>query len=384
MAAKSRQEIESRILVELEETPYAVSSLRALSGGTANFVYDATLKMPLPDGTREVLIKHGEDFSANAPHFKLTRLRCNIEEQCLKALSEFEFRIEGKAELPCDVSFVVRTPKLYHYDEQHNTQIHEFLRNSKDLKTYALDRYGADTSEDARSQCRQLGRALGGWLRGFHARSATQTGLRETVARNTAMQQLKNTINYSWLLDRVAQFPSVLGEAMNVFEEVKAMAAKELEDRSKLQVIHGDFWTGNILLSNTAIQKGSTVPLFVIDWEMSQMGVPSLDLGQMIAELYELKLYKNITAGLWIAQGFVLGYERFKNDDDDDDDDEFAFRTAIQVGVHLLSFGTSVEGWGTPEQVEMVARTGRDIIIHAWKRDRKWFEGGNLAFLFER
>jgi len=109
---------------------------------------------------------------------------------------------------------------------------------------------------------------------------------------------------------------------------------------------------------------------------MSQIGVPNLDLGQMIAELYEMKLYKDITAGLWIVQGFVEGYGRVN-------DDEFAFRTAIQVGAHLVSFGTSVQGWGTPDQVEMVARTGRDIIIHAWRKDRKWFEGGDLACLFD-
>jgi len=138
----------------------------------------------------------------------------------------------------------VRTPKLYHYDEQQNTQIQEILLNGKDLKTYALKTYSPNTPEAVRPQCLQLGRALGRWLRDFHAWSATQTSLRETVARNVEIQQLKHMINFSWLLDRVAQFPSILGEAKEVFEEVKAMAAKELEDQSKLQVIHGDFWTG--------------------------------------------------------------------------------------------------------------------------------------------
>lgn len=114
--------------------------------------------------------------------------------------------------------------------------------------------------------------------------------------------------------------------------------------------------------------------MFVIDWEMSQIGVPNLDCGQMIAELYELRLYKDTTAGLWMVQGFAEGYGAVSND--------FAFRTAIQIGAHLVSFGTSVQGWGTPEQVEMVARTGRDIIVHAWQKDREWFEGCDLACLF--
>ncbi|KAJ2971824.1 hypothetical protein NUW58_g9309 [Xylaria curta] len=153
------------------------------------------------------------------------------------------------------------------------------------------------------------------------------------------------------------------------------MAAKELEDESRLQVIHGDFWTGNVLLPDSPIREGDDINVFVIDWEMSQIGVPNLDLGQMVAELYELKLYKNITAGLWIAQGFLEGYGAVS--------DDFAFRTAIQVGAHLISFGTSVQGWGTPEQVEEVARVGRDVIVHAWQKDREWFRRGDLACLFQ-
>ncbi|KAI0540880.1 kinase-like domain-containing protein [Xylaria digitata] len=373
MDATARDEIKSKVLRDLEETPFAASSLRVLSGGTANFIYHASLKKPLADGTDDVLIKHSEGYIANNANFALTLFRCRIEEECLRALSEFP--IEGKAVLPDDtVNFTVRTPKFYHFDEQNNTQVQEILHNGKDLKTYALGAYTANTPNAARPQCIQLGRALGKWLRNFHNWSATQTHLRKMVAENKDLQQLKHYINFSWLLDRVAQFPSILNEAKDVFEKVKDMAAKELEDENKLQAIHGDFWTGNVLLPDSPIQEGGDIIMFVIDWEMSQIGVPNLDFGQMVAELYELKLYKSITAGLWMVQGFAEGYGQVS--------DDFAFRTAIQVGAHLVSFGTSVQGWGTPEQVEMVARTGRDIIVHAWQKDRGWFERGDLACLF--
>ncbi|KAI8954624.1 kinase-like domain-containing protein [Xylaria longipes] len=372
MDAAARDEIKSKVLADLEQTPYAAASLQVLSGGTANFIYHASLKKPLADGTSDVLIKHSEDYIANSPNFKLTLFRCRIEEECLRALSRFP--IEGKAESQGGINFTVRAPKFYHFDEESNTQIQEILRSGKDLKTYALKSYSADTHGAVRPQCVQLGRALGKWLRNFHNWSATQADLRKTVAGNTDLQQLKHFINYSWLLDRVGQFPAILSEAKEVFEKVKDMAAKELEDEGRLAVIHGDFWTGNVLLPDSPIQKGDDITMFVIDWEMSQIGVPNLDLGQMIAELYELKLYKNITAGLWMVQGFVQGYGAVS--------DDFAFRTAIQVGAHLISFGTSVQGWGTQEQVEMVARTGRDIIVHAWQKDRQWFQGSDLACLF--
>ncbi|KAI1174200.1 kinase-like domain-containing protein [Nemania sp. FL0916] len=373
MDAATREEIKSSVLSSLEQTPFAASSLQALSGGTANFIYHANLKNPLADGTKDVLVKHGEGYIANSPGFKLTVSRCRMEAECLKAMSGYP--VEGKTELSGDIHFTVRTPKFYHFDEEQNTQIQEILHNGKDLKTYALETYSPDTPDTMRPQCLELGRAMGKWLRNFHRWSETQPGLRKTVAADTDMQQLKHVINFSWLLDRVAQFPSILNEAKDVFEKVKDMAARELEDASKLQVIHGDFWTGNVLLPDGPIQKGSDITMFVIDWEMSQIGVPNLDIGQMIAELYEMKLFKNITAGLWMAQGFAEGYGAVS--------DDFAFRTAIQTGTHLIGFGTSVQGWGTPEQVEMVARTGRDIIVHAWQKDREWFMAGDLAFLFQ-
>lgn len=34
------------------------------------------------------------------------------------------------------------------------------------------------------------------------------------------------------------------------------------------------------------------------------------------------------------------------------------------------------------EKVVEVAGVGRDIIVHAWKRDRSWFEDGELRGLF--
>lgn len=137
--------------------------------------------------------------------------------------------------------------------------------------------------------------------------------------------------------------------------------------------------TDSILLPNAPIlPSAEAVPVFVVDWEMAQLGLPNLDLGQMLAEMYELWLYKRIRGGLWMMEGLVEGYGAVT--------EAFALRTAIQLGAHLVCFGTSVPGWGAPEQVREVARRGRDIISHAWRKDRAWFEkeggGGELAGLF--
>jgi hypothetical protein len=114
--------------------------------------------------------------------------------------------------------------------------------------------------------------------------------------------------------------------------------------------------------------------MFIIDWEMAQSGVLPLDLGQMIAELYLLKVYKDIDAGLWMIEGFVSGYGVLQ--------DDAAFRTAIAVGTHLICFGGTVPGWGTPEQVERCVAKGKDIVVNAWRKNRRWFEEGDLCRLF--
>jgi hypothetical protein len=137
------------------------------------------------------------------------------------------------------------------------------------------------------------------------------------------------------------------------------------------------YWMLNlysILLPNTLIKEGLETPIFVVDWEMAQLGVHALDHGEMIGELYALWLYKKIDAGLWMIQGYAEGLG--------EQSETFSWRSVCQIGCHLVTFGTLAPGWGTPEQVEGVARLGRDIVLNAWRRDRKWFEKSELACFF--
>jgi hypothetical protein len=129
----------------------------------------------------------------------------------------------------------------------------------------------------------------------------------------------------------------------------------------------------SVLLPTTPIENDAS--LFIIDFESMQLGLPAGDVGTMIAEMYALYLYKSIEAGLWIITGFVQAYGYVS--------DDFAFRAALQVGAHLVCTTTVFPGWGTEEKVKEVAGVGRDIVVHAWKRDRTWFERSDLAYLFE-
>ena len=130
----------------------------------------------------------------------------------------------------------------------------------------------------------------------------------------------------------------------------------------------------SILIPRTSFTGESETPLFVVDWECARVEHRALDLGQIIAELYETKLFKGVDAGVWIIEGLLQGYGPLS--------DGMAFRAAIHAGAHLVVWGSGVPGWGNEQQIEEVVKVGRDIIVHGWEKDKAWFHGGDLGCLF--
>lgn len=126
------------------------------------------------------------------------------------------------------------------------TQIQEYLPHALSLKDYARKHWPAPSPVSVKPRCIELGRSLGQWLRSFHnwSEQPANSQVRELFSKNKEMQAIKKMVNYDQLLRMVNKWPSFLKESEGVFQEVAKMAADELEDESKLHVIHGDFWTG--------------------------------------------------------------------------------------------------------------------------------------------
>ncbi|KAK1535612.1 phosphotransferase [Colletotrichum paranaense] len=365
------------VKAELAGTPYSLESARLLSGGTTNFIFHVKLLEPLLDGTAEVAVKHGEGFVAQSPDFELPTSRCRIEESCLKDLSALSPHTGEK--------ITVATPKLFYFNEETNTQVQAYQPSPLSLKNYAIEYFAASTLEaptletstleSVKSLSLEIGTAVGAWLRSFHdwSNSEHQLKFRDIAAGNKEMQTLKRWMNYERLPISIKRFPDILGGCNDIFADIVDSVKEEMVNEQALQVIHGDFWTGNILLEGKPWDDEHSC-LLVVDWEMCQLAVKPLDLGQMIAELYELKLYKDMEAGVWLIQGFVNGYGAV--------DDDFAFRTLLHVAVHLIGFGTTVQGWGSQDQARAVATEGRDILKNAWAKDRGFFEKHPLGCVF--
>ncbi|PWY78442.1 phosphotransferase enzyme family protein [Aspergillus sclerotioniger CBS 115572] len=363
----SNESFATAIFKDLSETPYACSSLTPLSGGTANFVYRALLSHPLPDGTTSVIVKHSEAFVASNREFKLPAERCLIEESILESLNDFPSTIhrrelgEGRTQ-----EVTAKTPHLFTFNRETNTAVVEDLPDSLDLKSFLISRSASNNV--SQEWAYSIGRALGSWLRSFHlwADKEAQAGVAAEMEKNRSMRDLKFTVNYDTLMNTIDRYHTILGEYRDMFSKVRDMATAELsrKDKDGFGIIHGDFC---VLIPQAALEQPSHIPLFIIDWELCHCGARALDLGQMFAELYMLKHFKDIEAGAWIIQGFMEEYQGL--------DDEMAFRALIHVGVHFIAWGPLIAGWGTPQQVEDVVRLGRDLVTKAWEKDRGWFEG---------
>ncbi|KAH7174954.1 kinase-like domain-containing protein [Fusarium flagelliforme] len=343
-------DIQNRVQKALKGTSFTTSSLEKLSGGSVNWIYVANLTRPLKDGTLEVLVNHAESYMASKPDFPLPSLRCTVEAETLKILSGMEI-----PSLSDSYNFITRTPKLYDFDAEGLNQLIQLQPKGIHSKDYAIQNFQSPTPQSLKPQCYALGRALGRWLKDFTEWSAHQIDHRELIAQNDFAQTY------------------ALGDFGAVLEDVEKTAAAELEEHDKLRIIHGDFWTGNIVLRNTVIKEASEIPLFVVDWEMSHLSHPSVDFGEMIAEMHALWLYKSIDAGLWMMEGFIDGYGEVS--------EEFAFRTAVHAGTHLVCVIADDPSWGA-ENYERVMAVGRDILVHAWDKDTDWFLKGDLEGLF--
>lgn len=119
-------------------------------------------------------------------------------------------------------------------------QIHEYIPNCVDLKTYLLSGISKSTANDYQSHYVNLGKLLGQWTRKFHDDTVRQPVLAEIIGKNNEAQQVKQHINYQFAIDRVEQYPTILTDVKTILEDIRDMASREIGDGT-LRVIHGDF-----------------------------------------------------------------------------------------------------------------------------------------------
>lgn len=203
-----------------------------------------------------IIIKHAKDYLASNTSFKLDITRCvstilwNIMDfgHILISSQDHETAIlRALDSLPpySKDDIMVKTPRLFYFDQESHTQVLEDLPNSLDLKTFLI----SESNSLSKSSGLSIGRALGSWLRSLHnwATENEQAALTGILRQNKSMQQIKFYANYTLLVESIENFPTLLEGSRSVFNQVRDLAAAELEEQGhsdEYGIIQGDFWTG--------------------------------------------------------------------------------------------------------------------------------------------
>lgn len=132
------------------------------------------------------------------------------------------------------------------------------------------------------------------------------------------------------------------------------------------------------MVSNDPPKDGTSPDLVIIDWELAQFGHRSVDIGGMLADLYEASHFHGTSASLDILLGFLDGYERPA--------DEIAFTAATYMGVHMICWYSRRDiNAPLPFPLEVVLpylMLGRDFVIKGWTRDKEWLRQSILGAWF--
>ncbi|KAI0486763.1 kinase-like domain-containing protein [Xylaria cf. heliscus] len=368
----------------LSQTPYACSSLTQLTNGTTNFVFRGELVQPIVDKVTgntasTIIVKHSLEHAALNKDLLIDSSRALHEVSMLDALNNITFPING-----------IKAPRLHLFIRDTNIQVLEDFRAAIDLKS--LFESSTANSILTSPMAASVGHGMGSWLRSFHDWSVSPNPRLNDIGDNESMRKLKCAITYDAYLKVLENhFPDLVGSHRPLLEQVRNVAMEEFEKGSgdrhgdnSWGPIHGDFWTGNVLLPRDISPPETPLPggvqLFIVDWEFTQFGHRAYDIGQMIGDLYERGHFKEAEGAIPAIEGFIKGYGGL-------DSNEFAFRVAIHAGVQLICWyirRAPTDPLKFPlERVTEAMRIGRDWILKGWQKDSKYFMSTPLALLFE-
>ncbi|TVY38531.1 hypothetical protein LSUB1_G002891 [Lachnellula subtilissima] len=404
LSQSEKDELIAQISLSLSKTPYACSSLTQLTNGTTNFVFRGVLTQPEPvllpldpphggvdnaetaigtaaTSTKTVIIKHSTAFAALNKDLPIDVSRCVVEESMLNALSSWNFQ---------HTTSRIKIPRLHLFirETDANTQILEDIPGAVDLRALLISPSADNNLSLSQFRATSIGRALGSWLHAHHTwiSAPPQADLRAEIGFNEPMRKLKYFISYNSFIGVIEQFSEITCPEVDkkTLEDVKDMAMDEFErtatgeEGEEWGIIHGDFWTGNVLLPEKQ-QAEEETDLFIVDWEFTQFGHRAYDIGQMIGDLLERNHFMQVNGAIWALEGFIDGYGAVSED--------MAFRIAVHTGVQLITWVTRGPplhmrpAWATRERVVDIVELGITFILKGWNKDRKWLKSSVLADL---
>ncbi|QDS70441.1 hypothetical protein FKW77_009743 [Venturia effusa] len=336
------------------------SEVEALTGGTANYVWRIRTLLG-----RNSIVKHAEPYVKDNRIFPFPVVRMDFEAKALEELPgilvEMEKTMEehGLADKISARPKGVVLPPFIHYDPD----AHVMIMGDGGSRTLK-NAYIQDESIDLSS----IGERLGEWL--AHLHSCTRAPAHRAEFDNKVGKSV-----YRYCYQNLATALDTNGFDKAVGERIDEQFGGLLVD-DDVCVCHGDFWPGNILLSDHAETKDQV--LTVVDWEMARNGAGVTDVGQFAAESWLLDRFHGARG---LLNAFLNGY--VKNVDGSGLDRGSAVRIAVQFGTHLGFWPTRVK-WGSKEETKKVIAVGYGILQAVEASDWESLRGSALGRLFQK
>ncbi|KAH6899349.1 kinase-like domain-containing protein [Coprinopsis sp. MPI-PUGE-AT-0042] len=319
-------------------------TVETVSGGRANHTYRVHITSENQDVPKSIILKYSPGFVAMNPTYALTNMRGFFE---YSAIAEVPV-------LPTTNPDLVSPPKSIHYDaEGHLLAIEDAGPTTRTLKDYLI-------SNDSTFDAGVIGRGLGEWLAELHLWGQTDTAakLRSVLSQNLEMAAVG--LNYTFAALSPPDDP--------LWKDIQAYleAVKRTDDNTGPFVVHGDFWTGNIILAPTSAGE---LRIKVLDWEASNCRNTFWnDLGQMCSEMYQPAVFGHITEekGREIISSFLSAYKERRTPTQEE-----VRMAVVRCGVHMVVW-PGLAGWGDEASVEACRALGREYAEKGWNRDWNW------------
>lgn len=350
----------------LSPTPYACTSLVPLKGGYANTTLRGTLTNPLQDGSKTVVVKHTKDIQLTED-FKLEAVRLDFENEMLHTARQ-AIRIEVAN------SVIIGIPEVYYYDRRNKILVMQDAGvGVKDLKNSLL------AGEISAKQADIIGEALARFSSRLHSWGKTESHLYEDIQKHRQATNVYTWATYGRLAETIGMVSDGSLEAYReIFHQAHQVMSSEIRDSANSVIIHGDYWTGNILVSLDQDDMPIGVKsLYVIDWEISRVGPALFDIGQMSAEIFLVNHFRQKTEATRLLDAFLGNYEGLTSLN-------ARCKMAVHFGTHLVVWPIRVPGWGTTKEVEECAKLGAQFIEKGLQGDVEWLKESVLGEMFRR
>ncbi|GAB5592017.1 hypothetical protein Unana1_06917 [Umbelopsis nana] len=320
-----------------------VDTIKRLNGGSANFVWRVQLKEKCDElgGCSSVIAKHAPPFVAMAPSIPFDAVRMYYEILALKIAADSTISLPH-----CSI------PATYSYDDENKIAFLEDVGDSADMKTYVSSPEKPLSSDLAR----EIGTALGQFIGRLHSTGRTR--------REELLKQLDNPKGIAMskyvLYDQVKGVLQKLGTEDPLVQAAANWGGEQLTTNPQTLCM-GDFWPGNILVSDDSVKDLS---LRIVDWEFCRYAPSGMDLGQFLAEVFCLNKYRRSCEEIMVA--FLSAYSKEYGPTIYD-----AKVAIIHFGLHLLVW-TPRNGW--VEDGTEIFDIGAQYVRHAWQDDWAWFD----------